>query len=147
MPVDDYRGPNGELASGYCHCGGVLSSWLTGEYPFVRQGVMHSPVGCVRRELDLDDLRALFFDLTGQGLGPEVQLRTAFQVVAGRLAADPGTLAEVYRGNLPSQAGYSAVFQREFRPTAVGSKPGGGVGRGTVIPPPASLPVKPPWEA
>lgn len=143
---DNFRSPQGEPGDGYCKCRSVLALWAhpDAEFPFVRQGAMHSPAGCLRRELDISQLKSLYFDLTGFRLGTEIQsLQVVFQAVMNRLEQDPEAKAAVYRGTLPRSTYYNVAGG----PVTPGSSPGRGVGGVPKIPPPSDLPIKPPWES
>lgn len=143
---DHFRSPQGEPGDLYCKCRSVAGLWAYEpvEYPFVRQGVMHSPVGCLRRELDLGQLKVLYYELTGFRLGHEVQsLQVVFQAVMNRLELDPEAKAAVHRGTLPR----STFYHLAGTPITPGSQGGRGVGGVPKIPPPSDLPIKPPWES
>lgn len=142
-----FRSPQGEPGDCFCKCGAVASVWdvdkRPDDYPFVRQGIMHSPVGCLRRELDTLQLKSLYFDLTGQRLGPEVQSKwVVFLAVMHRLEADAESKVAVHRGALPRSTYYNVAGT----PVTPGSNTGRGVGGVPKIPPLSDLPVKPPWE-
>lgn len=108
---------------------------------------MHSPIGCLRRELDLSQLKYLYFDLTGLRLGSEIQsLQVVFQAVMYRLEADPEWKERVqgrpWKWYPRITPGYLAGA-----PVTPGSQVGRGVGGVPKIPPPSDLPIKPPWES
>lgn len=73
---------------GPCMCSCVTSLWEDDEYPFVRQGVMHSPVGCLRKEYQFWELKALYRRLTGFNFGND-NIRSLFQAVMGWIAVHP----------------------------------------------------------
>jgi hypothetical protein len=70
---------------GPCMCRGILSDWDR-EYPFIRQGVMHSPVGCLRRELKDWELKNLYKEMTGFVYQGSDEFKILFQVVMGHMS-------------------------------------------------------------
>lgn len=139
-----FRDSEGKASDVHCKCGGCAALWNLpdAEYPFIRQGVMHSPVGCLRRELDLNQLKSLYFELTGLRLGYEIkEIVIVFQAVMNRLELDAEAKALVVKGTLPRRPS----FTPEFAVNTQGSPPIGTPGKARVIPGPSNPNIKPPW--
>lgn len=135
-----------------CKCGAVLGIWDDpNEHPFVEQGMMHSPLGCIRGVRSFDELRNLYrltvgFDYHGDS-------KTAlYQALVSALAQrDPDFVKSIVNvvlrevPTLPARA-YTPEVVKPRRNT--GSRGGSGVGGVPVIPTPppwvAGTP-KPPW--
>jgi hypothetical protein len=136
--------------NGYCMCRCVLSDqWL--EYPFVRQGVMHAPVGCIRQELTLWELQHLYRQLTGYPIYNDV-LRSVYQACMGHLALNldfastlPVTLTPGVQ-NPPTSLEISPPSNKRerYRTTTTPRDPVTMAKRQPVVYAPG--PIKPPWE-
>lgn len=135
-------------------CSSVQSLWDDEEYPFVRQGVMHSPVGCLRKEYQFWELKILYRQLTGFNFGND-SMRSLFQAVMGWLAVHP----ELHNdrrivGNFPPVLNPVPVHPvREFSPPVNEGDSNRTRVRGASKPSPAKRvdvvvnqgPIKPPW--
>lgn len=141
----------------YCRCGAVLGLWMYegAEYPFVRDGVMHSPMGCLRGVRQGYEIRSLYHRCTGfPYYGSDES--ALFQALMSALERNPEFAATI-PGLVLTEGGHHPA--REYVPEGEiprnqrGSSRGGGTGHGTVKPPPRPPPgwdpatgsVKPPW--
>lgn len=140
------------MAIDRCMCGGV-GGFFEEEYPFIRQGVMHSPLGCLRGERRFDQLRAWYYEITGfEYYGQD--LAALFQALMSALARNP-EIAKDIEGLVLSPVPCSPV--KDYVPSE--EKPRGNKGSrvGSTTPRvyrdpspapwvPASGVPKPPWE-
>jgi hypothetical protein len=141
---------------GPCMCRGVVSVWedWNKEYPCCEQGVMHSPVGCIRRDLSIGQLRALYREMSGY-IFPDSSKAVLFQAVMSQFKINP-EIAQKYPVVLTPVATVSTIFNVEETPPLKRKRVGGTVdGVGSTVTP-AKLqkkpdvvvnpgPIKPPW--
>jgi hypothetical protein len=138
-----------------CMCRSVGGDWEDeSEYPCIRQAIMHSPVGCLRKLISPDVQRHLYWKYTGYEYRG-ASASTLFQVIIGIIKDNPD-LATKYNAVLtPTPTQEFTPCNNEETSPAGRKRVGGTTARGGISKPPGERrkivyvtgPIKPPWES